>query len=213
MKPFAQTKASRPQPAIVSEGPRIDLRKYDELFGRADRIEASIGVIKSSIDTVVKTVKSLQETKADKEALQALFDQFRLAMGELSNRLGSLRRAIVQKADVQDLHVLRADVQKDLHAVGETAAGTEQVRCLLCGNPRHNVAGAIPPAEDAPPTRVGGPGVSTRVGGDATCFVYSETGEMFLGRSNDGKPIVMKNILGPSIMPHLRQADGSGDEV
>jgi chromosome segregation ATPase len=201
-KPIARTKtpaAREPTKTLPPEVSRADLRRYDELFGRIEKVEQGNAAIRAAIETVANVAKGLQDTKADKEALQGLFDQFRMAMGELNNRVGALRKAVMQKADVSELAALRADVTKDLHQLGETAAGTEAVRCLLCGNPKHNVAQAIP-HDDAPPRPYGGPGLSSRIqgvdGNGASCFVYSETGEMFLGRSADGKPIILKNLLG-----------------
>jgi hypothetical protein len=192
----------KPTPAQTVKGPpdvsKADLKKYDELFGRVEKCEATFATVKAAIDALNKTAKFLTDSKADKDALQGLFDQFRLAMGELNNRIGSLRKAVVQKADVTELHQVKSELQGQLLAQGETAAGTEPVRCLLCGNPRHNVAGAIPIEESV--LRNVGPGVSTRMqgaDGGNSCFVYSETGEMFLGRSPDGKPIIMKNLLAP----------------
>jgi hypothetical protein len=213
-KPLPRLKPT-PLQAIAKAGPpevtRTDLKKYDELFGRLEKCESTFQYTKSAIESLNKTAKMLTDTKADKDALQTLFDQFRLAMGELNNRVGTLRKAILQKADVSELQTLRADVTKDIQATGETAAGTETVRCLLCGNPRHNVSGAIPLASDEPPARAFGPGVSTRMyagdGQGTSCFVYSETGEMFMGRSPDGKPIVMKNVLGPANIPGARPGE------
>jgi hypothetical protein len=194
---------------LPPEVSRADLRKYDELFGRIEKAEQANASLRTSIETIATMAKGLEDMKADKEALQGLFDQFRMAMGELNNRVGALRRAIMQKADVSELATLRADVTKDLHQLGETAAGTEAVRCLLCGNPKHNISQAIP-MEDAPPRPVGGPGISSRIQGmdgtGASCFVYSETGEMFLGRSVDGKPIILKNLLAPSTAAPQRPA-------
>ncbi|OHT06387.1 hypothetical protein TRFO_05584 [Tritrichomonas foetus] len=179
-----------------NEVTRNDLKKYDEIFTRLDQYDQKFASIKSAIDGLNKQIKILQDTKAEKDALQALFDQFRLAMGELNNRIGSLRKNIINKADVNDLQQLRNEVAKELKVQGETAAGTETVKCLLCGNPRHNVSGAI---DDPVMQKLVGPGVSSRVtGADGTgnvCFVYGERGEMYFGRSQDGKPIVLKSLL------------------
>jgi Mg2+ and Co2+ transporter CorA len=200
----------KPTPAQAMKGPpevtKADLKKYDDLIARVDRCETMFVTVKTAIDALNKTAKFLTDTKADKDALQGVFDQFRLAVGELNNRVGALRKAVVQKADVSELQQLRNDLQGQLQAQGETAAGTEPVKCLLCGNPRQNVKGAIPIVADDTGLRTvgGGPGMSTRMAGadgGNSCFVYSETGEMFLGRSPDGKPIVLKNLLPQSSLP------------
>ena len=193
-----------------SDVTRQDLRRYDELFARMDKAENAFTHLKSAIDTLNKSTKTLQDIKADKDALQSLFDQFRLAMGELNSRVGSLRKAIVQKADVTELKQLRNDVTKDIQAQGETAAGTETIRCLLCGNPRHNVSQAIPVSEEM--AEKGGPPISAPMQGidgkGNPCFVYSQGGEMFLGRSMDGKPIIMKQLFGGSSLDSYRLPEG-----
>ncbi|KAK8884161.1 hypothetical protein M9Y10_043267 [Tritrichomonas musculus] len=191
-----------------SELTKNDLKKYDDLFGRLDQFESKFNAIKSAVDGLNKQVKTLQDNKAEKDALQALFDQFRLAMGELNNRIGSLRKNIIQKADISELVQVRTDILKEIKIQGETAAGTEPVRCLLCGNPRHSVTGAfdanittnasininsINPMSIKPT----GLSVSSRVSGadGSVCYVYGENGQMYLGRSQDGKPIVLKNLM------------------
>jgi len=193
----------------ASEVTRLDLRKYDDLFGRVERMEATFASVKNAIDTLNKSTRHLQEVKADKDALQGLFDQFRLAMGELNNRIGSLRKGVVQKADVSELLQLRQAMQKDMQIMGETAAGTETVKCLLCGNPRHNVVGAIPLEEAM--ARNTGPGTSSRVqglnGDGSACFVYGEGGRMYHGRSTGGRSIVMKHLLPPSNVMPLESED------
>ena len=42
-----------------------------------------------------------------------------------------------------------------------------------------------------------GPSVSSRVSGadGSVCYVYGENGQMYLGRSQDGKPIVLSNLM------------------
>lgn len=186
---------------------RTELRKYDELFGKIDQLDQKYSAMKSVIDGLTKQTKQLHESKAEKDALQALFDQFRLAMGELNNRIGTLRKNIIQKADIAELHQLRAEVVKEIKIQGETAAGTEPVRCLLCGNPRHGISGAadgnpaIQPQQmqqtNNRPSAPVAPGMSTRVSGadGNACYVYGENGQLFLGRSGDGKPIILKNLM------------------
>lgn len=213
------TKAPLPRLAKVpgqqirsqSELTKNDLRKYDDLFSRIDQLEQKFNTIKSAVDVLNKTTKNLQDNKAEKDALQALFDQFRLAMGELNNRIGSLRKNIIQKADIAELVQVRTDILREIKIQGETAAGTEPVRCLLCGNPRHNIAGAFDQQMtintnasniNVNPMQITKAGlnslsVSSRVSGadGSVCYVYGNNGQMYLGRSQDGKPVVLKNLL------------------
>ena len=197
-----------------SEVTKNDLKKYDEIFTKLDQFDSRIASIKSAIDSLLKQIKKLEDTKAEKDSVQALFDQFRLAMSEVNNRIGSLRKNIVQKADVNELQQLRLDVAKEFKVQGETAAGTETVRCLLCGNPRHSVAGAI---DDPILQRMIGPGVSSRVtgadGNGNVCFVYGEHGEMYLGRSQDGKPIVLKNLLNEPSSQRSQKSELVGESL
>ena len=181
-----------------SELTKNDLKKYDDLFNRLDQLEQKFSVTKSAVDGLNKQVKTLQDSKAEKDALPALFDQFRFAMGELNNRIGSLRKNIIQKADISELVQVRTDILREIKIQGETAAGTEPVRCLLCGNPRHSVTGAFDAASLNPMSvKPAGPSVSSRVSGadGSVCYVYGENGQMYLGRSQDGKPIVLSNLM------------------
>lgn len=191
-----------------SEITKNDLRKYDDLFSRVDQLETKFNNIKAAVDGLNKTTKTLQDNKAEKDALQALFDQFRLAMGELNNRIGSLRKNIIQKADISELIQVRTDILREIKIQGETAAGTEPVRCLLCGNPRHNIAGAFDQSVLASSnanvnpisikqTGLNSLSVSSRVSGadGSVCYVYGNNGQMYLGRSQDGKPVVLKNLM------------------
>lgn len=168
---------------------RNDVKRHEGLFPRVEQCESSIRSLQQAIEQINKTINILSDKKADKEELQSLFEQFRLAMGELNNRIGSLRKTVTQKAEFSDLQTLQKNLYKGLVANGETAAGTETIRCLTCGRPRSNVAGAI---DDPLIMRELGQAMSTRVIGDGDgtpCFVYGEHGEMFFGRSSDGNPV------------------------
>ncbi|OHT01857.1 hypothetical protein TRFO_07437 [Tritrichomonas foetus] len=172
---------------------RSDLKRYEELIPRVERAENSITSLKNAIDSLNRTSKNLTDNKADKNDLQTLFEQFRMALGELNNRLGGMRKQVATKADITEVRDIQKSVLKDLLANGETAAGTESVRCLMCGQSRTNVTGAI---DDPTLMKAIGNAVSSRVtgsdGAGNVCFVYGEHGEMYFGRSPDGKPIYSK---------------------
>ena len=169
---------------------KSDLKKFDDLLPRMKDIDQTIATLKSAIEQLNKNTQHLNDVKADKSELQNVFDQFRMAMGEMNQRVGSLRKALVNKAESQELQELQKALMREVIATGETAAGAETVRCLMCGRPRDHVTGAI---DDPDLIKQIGPAMSSRVtnvDGDGTaCFVYGEHGEMFLGRSVDGRPI------------------------
>jgi hypothetical protein len=170
---------------------RSDVRRLEEFGPHIKDHDQTITALKGAIEQLNKTVKSMLEVKADKSELQGLFEQFRMAMGELNNRLATVRKLVSNKADSIELQDLQKALLKELAQSGETAAGTEQLRCLLCGRPR-TMAGAI---DDPELIKALGPGCSTRVTSvDGTlgtaCFVYGDHGEVFFGRSPDGKPIL-----------------------
>ena len=147
--------------------------------------------MKRIIDSHSRSINQLDDTKADKNATQQLFEQFRIALGELNSRIGTLRKALVGKVDSSELNTILNQVI-DYADNDETATGVEQVRCICCGRPRRNVTGALDDPTLA--KRLGGP-VSTRVLGDGdgqVCFVYGERGDMYYGRSGTGKPIFSK---------------------
>jgi DNA repair exonuclease SbcCD ATPase subunit len=174
---------------------KSDLKRFDDLGPRLKEVEAAIGGIKVAIDHITKSVSTLAEVKADKSELQTLFEQFRMALGELNGRIGSLRKAIVGKADVNDLQLIQQDFTRHLASLGATAGATEPVKCLLCGKPKIGVVGAIEDPEIA--QKIGTP-VSTRVASvdqaGNSCFVYGERGELYYGRSPDGKSIYSKGL-------------------
>ena len=169
---------------------KSDLKKFDDLLPRMKDIDQTIATLKSAIEQLNKNTQHLNDVKADKSELQNVFDQFRMAMGEMNQRVGSLRKALVNKAESVELQELQKALMREVIATGETAAGAETVRCLMCGRPRDHVTGAI---DDPDLIKQIGPAMSSRVtnvDGDGTaCFVYGEHGEMFLGRSVDGRPI------------------------
>lgn len=175
------------------EGVRMDLKRYEDLIPRVERLESSFTNLRSIVDPLNKQSKLLTEQKADRSELQNLFEQFRMALGELNNRLGGVRKIVASKADIVELKEVQRALFKELAQSSETAAGTEIVRCLMCGQPRTNVTGAI---DDPTLAKAIGNAVSSRVcGADGqgnVCFVYGEHGEMYQGRSADGKPIYSK---------------------
>ena len=184
--PRLGTNQGRREPEVS----KSDLKKFDDLLPRAKDMEQAIAAVRTAVEQLNKNVKQLNDTKADKAELQNVFDQFRMAMGEMNQRVGSLRKAVVGKADSTELRELQKALMREVIATGETAAGAEAVRCLTCGRPRDHVTGTI---DDPDIIRQIGPAMSSRVttvDGDGTaCFVYGEHGEMFLGRSVDGRPI------------------------
>lgn len=158
---------------------------------KTDKSEGLLYQMKRIIDSHSKSISQLDESKADKNAAQQLFEQFRIALGELNSRIGTLRKALVGKVDVSELNTILNQVIDNADN-DETATGVEPVRCICCGRPRRNVTGALDDPTLA--KRLGGP-VSTRVLGDGdgqVCFVYGERGDMYYGRSGTGKPIFSK---------------------
>lgn len=177
------------------ESLRSDLKRYEDLIPRLDRTETAVNSLKGQIEILNKQMKTIIDNKADKSELQSLFEQFRMALGELNNRIGGIRKSVANKADIVEVRDIQKFVKRELTANTETAAGTETVRCLMCGQPRANVTGAI---DDPTIVKAIGNAVSTRVTGSNgdgnVCFVYGEHGEMYFGRSMDGKPMYSKEL-------------------
>jgi chromosome segregation ATPase len=190
---FAMTAAANLEktalPRIAApKSPRDDPR-VSETAHRVDKQEGLLYQIKRTVDAHEKGLVQLDEVKADRVAAQQLFEQFRIAMGELNSRIGSLRRALVGKLDAADLN---AYVTEILNTAGDdTAGGTGQIRCLCCGKPKRAVTGTL--EEPGIAQRLPVP-TSTRVLGEAgqVCFVYGERGDMYIGRSANGRPMVSK---------------------
>ena len=186
-------------------------KRIEEIAQKVQALEASLNSSKASMDTIIKQCKTLSETKAEKDALQNLFDQFKSALSELNNRLGAVRRTINTKVETQELTQFRKEMLSLIQQKGETAAGTENIRCLLCGQIRKGVSGAgagyteaqsqaatqntqSKYADDQNVNFSTGPVLSSSVadgtGEGAACLVYSKDGEMFKGRSFEKERIV-----------------------
>jgi len=164
--------------------------KLNDTANKVEKQEGLLYQLKRAVDQHQKALQVLDESKADKTAAQALFEQFRIALGELNNRIGSLKKALVSKADSTELyHAINQLIQKDST---ETASGVEPIKCLCCGRPKSGVIGAI---DDPNVTKQIPTPVSTRVIGEGegqVCFVYGDRGDMYIGRCQDGKSRVFK---------------------
>lgn len=163
-----------------------------ETSHKTEKQEGLLYQMKRVLDSHTKIINQLDDCKADKNATQQLFEQFRIALSELNSRIGTLKKALVGKVDSAELNNILNQVI-DYTENDETATGVEPVRCICCGRPRRNVTGALDDPTLA--KRLGGP-VSTRVLGDGdgqVCFVYGERGDMYYGRSGTGKPIFSKS--------------------
>lgn len=192
-------RAQAPEPAPVSDdSPRrpgsvllpkiarqtVDDGKLDAALGKVTAQDGIIQGMRKQIDQLVKGYQNIDDVKADKQSCQALFEQFRVAMVELNSRLMTLRRSVIGKADlseVKNMLTLATTVQTK-----DTAGGVEPVRCICCGRPATGVTGSINESLDNRKT----PPISSRAISDAdgqVCFVYGDRGDMFYGRSGDGR--------------------------
>jgi len=92
---------SKLKPAVSHkpEVTRADLKQYDELFTRVLTCENSLLAIQSLIESANRQIRSFDERKADKEELRTLFEQFRLALSELNNRVTSLKKQVQTKVE------------------------------------------------------------------------------------------------------------------
>lgn len=188
----------------------VDQKKFEESTQKVMGIENSMSSVKSALETLHKQTKSLTDNKADKDAVQSLYEQLKSALAEMNNRLGSFRRLLGTKVDASDLNNLRKELLVTYQAQGETAAGTENIRCLLCGQIRKGVTGTTEQKiESQIQTQVAdkvqqmkndveivpaGPLFSSSVGGngeDGTpVYIYTQSGEMYKGRSMEKQRIV-----------------------
>ena len=173
------------------KSPNKDDPRVSDTALKVEKQENILYQLRRAVEQHQKNIAALDENKADKQATQQLFEQFRIALGELNNRFGTLKRAIIGKVDAADLtNYINQAIGK--YDEDETSTGTEPIKCLCCGKPRRNVTGAMDDPTLA--KRLGAP-MSTRVIGDGdgqVCFVYGERGDMYYGRSGTGKPIFSK---------------------
>jgi hypothetical protein len=191
---------------------RSDLKPFENLIPRVKDIDGAVAGMKLQLEQMLKQLRTLTELKAERSELQTLFEQFRNALGELSNRIVTIRRTLLSKAEACDLQDVQQRLlrQNEEGKEGETAAGAESIRCLLCGKPRTAVRGAI---DDPELVRALGPGTSTRVtsagGHGSACFVYGDHGALFWGRSPDGRSILSRGTKEKEALPGLAPAHRS----
>jgi len=188
-----------PKPSTQQESTRNEQFRFDEIIMKVSYFDSSIVSLKSAIDLISKQIKLLFDCKADKDALQNMFEQFRQALAELNNRVGLIRKSLSTKVEQSELMAIKDELTKEVQAVGETAAGTETVKCLVCGQPRKQIVGAI---DDPNVKTTIGNGISSRVTGTDpdgnVFFVYGDHGEMYYGRSTGTRRIVPE---GPILEP------------
>ena len=182
-----------PKKSIVKETvlSSIDQKKFAEIHSKISAIQTALSNNKHDIEEIFKKIQNLHDIKADKDELKNVFEQFRIAMGELNNRIVSIRRSINNKVDQSQIEEIMQNMNKQDQDLGTTAA---EVRCLLCGSIRRAPA---PRTEELPPeakTKTPAPKEDT----GEPCLVYGDNGEQFYGRNSNGKPVVAKHpILAP----------------
>ena len=170
-----------PRISVPGKSPRDDTRT-------SDKQDSVIYQLRRAVESQQKSIHQLDDSKADRSATQQLFEQFRIALGELNSRIGSLKKSLIGKVDAADLTNYIGELVGGA-GEDETATGIEPIKCLCCGRPRKNVVGAI---NDPAFIQKIGTSVSSRVLGDGdgqVCFVYGERGDMYIGRSGTGKPV------------------------
>jgi hypothetical protein len=175
--------------APVMKSPREDPR-VGETATRVEKQGDLLVQMKRTLDVHQRNLIQLDDNKADRVPVQQLLEQFRLALGELNNRIGSLKRALIGKVDASDITAMITEMMAG--SGDDTSTGTGPIKCLCCGRARKTVAGALDDPTIA--QRLGAP-TSTRVlgdGGGQVCFVYGERGDMYIGRSGTGKPMFSK---------------------
>jgi predicted nucleic acid-binding Zn-ribbon protein len=191
---------SRRDPEVT----KSELKRFDDLVPHVREIDGAIATIRSQIERISRQVQGLEEAKAERSELQSVFEQFRSALGELNGGVGALRKMILSKADAVDLQEFQQRFLHQIQQTGETAGGSENIHCLLCGRPRTTVTGSI---DDPDIAKAIGQGMSTRVtsldGQGNSCFVYGDHGALFWGRSADGKPLFAKAPKAKEALPAL----------
>jgi uncharacterized protein YoxC len=165
---------------------RLDLKKYDALFTKVDDIESMLDDFGHQLELLSKKHSTMEENKADKEALSEISAQFKIALGEVANRIATMRKVVNSKISSQEFQQLKSAIFREPEPPGPTSAGSELVKCIVCGTHRTCVTGAV---EDPVITRKLYPKPSG-LPEDTTCFVYGDHGELYFGRSPSGNPIL-----------------------
>lgn len=177
-----------------SEVSKNDLKKYDVLFSKIEKVDQSINQLRASIETLHNKFTTFDEQKVDKSNLKLNLDQVRVALGEINQRMKILGNKINSKADLSEMNVIKSTFVSHIQSSQDTAASSENLRCLTCGQHRFSVSQAI----DDPllQQHLSHQTVLARItdineNGNC-CFVYGDSGEPYFGRSPTGKPILSK---------------------
>ena len=171
----------------------VDQKKFAEIASQIGSLQTSLSNERSDIEEMMKRIVNLQETKADKDELKTIFEQFRIAMGELNSRILSVRKLANSKVDQSKIDEIINMIPKSPD--GDDGNPAAEVRCLLCGNVRKVRQETTTEKDKDKEERSSMP----REDPGEQCFVYGDGGELFMGRNSNGKPVVTKHppILAP----------------
>ena len=170
------TKVQKPLIIRPSEVTRADLRKYDELFNKITILENYNSNLLITIENINLKIKLLEENKVDKDELKSIFEQFRIAMSELNNRISIIKKQISNKVDQQQLDTILIEFNKKNKHIEEQQSQIQNKKIIQN------------PIEETLIIK----NYNKQYDGGESCLVYDENGSLFYGRNNDGKPIVTK---------------------
>ena len=87
--------------AAATANSRFSNRRYsNEQFIWQNREAGNLlQQLKRAVEHQQRNILQLDESKVDKASAQALFEQFRIALGELNSRLGALKKALIGRLE------------------------------------------------------------------------------------------------------------------
>lgn len=183
--------------AVISS---VDQKKFNEISKALSQLQSQLNIMKKDCDKIDKKCIGLQEEKADRSEFKTMFEQFRIAMAELNNRVKSTKKAVSGKVGKEEFDETlknaiaksEQDIQTNILASTEIGKTSAESRCLLCGQIKK-----VEPGQTAEQLQK----LNVTPSGDR-CLVYGDNGEQFFGRNSNGKTIVTKHsALAPITKP------------
>ncbi|EAY21583.1 hypothetical protein TVAG_013480 [Trichomonas vaginalis G3] len=178
----------------------VDQKKFNEIQKALNQLQSNINIMRKDCDKIEKKCQTLQEEKADKAEFKNMFEQFRIAMAELNNRVKSTKKAVSGKVGREEfdeqlksaLAKTEQDIQTNIMQSTEIGKTSADVRCLMCGQIKK-----VEPGQTAEQLQK----LNVKPSGDR-CLVYGDDGEQYFGRNSNGKAMVTKHqVLAPIAKP------------
>ncbi|OHT12237.1 hypothetical protein TRFO_18043 [Tritrichomonas foetus] len=95
--------------------------------------------LQKTVDGAVSQI----DNKIDREFVERMFNKFRVALGEMNEKIENIQCSFLEWVTRDELEVVLQNFVNVISDVKDTAASKSKYNCLLCGKPRNHVAGMM----------------------------------------------------------------------